>query len=156
MSAANVNVVVITGNLTQEPELRYLGSGTAVCEMRVAVNGRRKVGEEWVDKPNYFNVTVFGGHGEACAKHLSKGSPAAIEGRLDWSEWEAKDGSGKRQGVKIIANTVQFGPKRAEAAPGSSETAAENNGQAEIAASAELPAEPEPAPKTEEEEEIPF
>lgn len=110
MAASNINVVVITGNLTQDPELRHLGSGTAVCELRVAVNSRRKDGTtgEWVDKPNYFNVTVWGAQGENCANYLSKGRPVAIEGRLDWREWDAKDGSGKRQAVQIIANSVQF------------------------------------------------
>jgi single-strand DNA-binding protein len=108
LAASNVNVVVITGNLTQDPDLRHLGSGTAVCELRVAVNTRRKEGNEWVDKPNYFNVTVWGAQGENCAQYLSKGRPVAVEGRLDWREWEAKDGSGKRQAVQIVANTVQF------------------------------------------------
>ena len=108
MAASNVNVVVITGNLTQDPELRHLGSGTAVCELRVAVNSRRKDGNEWVDKPNFFNVVVWGAQGENCAQYLSKGRPVAIEGRLDWREWEAKDGGGKRQAVQIVANTVQF------------------------------------------------
>jgi single-strand DNA-binding protein len=109
VAASNINVVVITGNLTQDPELRHLGSGTAVCELRVAVNSRRKDGAtgEWVDKPNYFNVTVWGAQGENCANYLSKGRPVAVEGRLDWREWEAKDG-GKRQAVQIIANSVQF------------------------------------------------
>ena len=107
MAASNVNVVVITGNLTQDPDLRHLGSGTAVCELRVAVNTRRKEGNEWVDKPNYFNVTVWGAQGENCANYLSKGRPVAVEGRLDWREWEAKEG-GKRQSVEIIANSVQF------------------------------------------------
>jgi single-strand DNA-binding protein len=110
VAASNINVVVITGNLTQDPELRHLGSGTAVCELRVAVNSRRKDGAtgEWVDKPNYFNVTVWGAQGENCAAYLSKGRPVAVEGRLDWREWEAKDGSGKRQAVQIVANSVQF------------------------------------------------
>ncbi len=110
MAASNINVVVITGNLTQDPELRHLGSGTAVCELRVAVNSRRKDGStgEWVDKPNYFNVTVWGAQGENCANYLSKGRPVAIEGRLDWREWEAKEGGGKRQAVQIVANSVQF------------------------------------------------
>ena len=110
MAASNINVVVITGNLTQDPELRHTGGGTAVCELRVAVNSRRKDGAtgEWVDKPNYFNVTVWGAQGENCANYLSKGRPVAIEGRLDWREWEAKDGSGKRQAVQIVANSVQF------------------------------------------------
>jgi single-strand DNA-binding protein len=110
LAASNVNVVVITGNLTKDPELRHTGGGTAVCELRVAVNSRRKNGQtgEWEDKPNFFDVTVWGAQGENCANYLSKGRPVAVEGRLDWREWEAKEGGGKRQAVQIIANTVQF------------------------------------------------
>lgn len=109
MAASNVNVVVITGNLTTDPELRHTGGGMAVCELRVAVNSRRKDQTgNWVDKPNFFNVVVFGAQGENCNTYLAKGRPVAIEGRLDWREWEAKDGSGKRQAVQIVANTVQF------------------------------------------------
>jgi single-strand DNA-binding protein len=101
-------VVVVTGNLTRDPELRHTGGGTAVCDLRVAVNSRRKdQSGNWVDKPNYFDVTVWGAQGENCAQYLAKGRPVAIEGRLDWREWEAKDG-GKRQAVQIVANTVQF------------------------------------------------
>ena len=108
MAASNINVVVITGNLTKDPDLRHTGGGTPVCELRVAVNSRRKEGQEWVDKPNYFDVVVFGAQGENCANYLGKGRPVAVEGRLDWREWEAKDGSGKRQAVQIVANSVQF------------------------------------------------
>jgi len=110
LAASNVNVVVITGNLTRDPELRHTGGGTAVCELRVAVNSRRKDGNtgEWMDKPNFFDVVVWGAQGENCATYLQKGRPVAIEGRLDWREWEAKEGGGKRQAVQIIANTVQF------------------------------------------------
>jgi single-strand DNA-binding protein len=116
-----INVAVITGNLTRDPEVRHTGGGLAICELRVAVNGRRKDGQsgEWVDKANYFDVTVFGARGEACGKHLGKGGPVAVEGRLDWREWEAKDGSGKRQAVQIIANVVRFLGK----APESTESA---------------------------------
>jgi single-strand DNA-binding protein len=109
----NVNVVVITGNLTKDPELRYAEGGMAISEIRIAVNGRRKDGEEWVDKANFFNVVLFGGRAEAVVQHLSKGSGIAVEGRLDWQEWEAKDGSGKRQAVKIIAANVQFLSRKA-------------------------------------------
>jgi single-strand DNA-binding protein len=104
-----LNVVAITGNLTKDPELRSTPSGTSVCKLRVAVNSRRKDGAsgEWIDKPNYFDVTVFGAQGENCATYLAKGRPVAVEGRLDWREWEAQDG-GKRQSIEILANSVQF------------------------------------------------
>jgi len=108
MAATNINSVVVTGNLTRDPELRSLPSGTSVCELRVAVNSRRKgASGEWEDKPNYFDVTVWGAQGENCATYLSKGRPVAVQGRLDWREWEAKDGT-KRQAVQIIADSVQF------------------------------------------------
>jgi single-strand DNA-binding protein len=108
VAASNVNVVVVTGNLTRDPELRSTPGGTSVCKLRVAVNSRRKnTHGEWVDKPNYFDVTVWGGQGENCANYLSKGRPVAVEGRLDWREWEDKEGN-KRQAVEIIANSVQF------------------------------------------------
>ncbi|HET8592822.1 MAG TPA: single-stranded DNA-binding protein [Solirubrobacterales bacterium] len=108
MAATNINVVVVTGNLTRDPELRSTPGGTSVCSLRIAVNTRRK-GQDgtWEDKPNYFDVTVWGAQGENCANYLSKGRPVAIEGRLEWREWEAKEG-GKRQSVEIIANSVQF------------------------------------------------
>ena len=119
MAASNINVVAITGNLTKDPELRSTPGGTSVCKLRVAVNSRRKDGQsgEWVDKPNYFDVTVWGAQGENCANYLSKGRPVAVEGRLDWREWEAQDGS-KRQAVEIIANSVQFLGSRSDNAGG--------------------------------------
>ena len=109
MAASNLNLVAITGNLTRDPELRSTPSGTSVCKLRVAVNSRRKDGAsgEWVDKPNYFDVTVWGAQGENCANYLSKGRPVAVQGRLDWREWETQEGQ-KRQAVEIIADTVQF------------------------------------------------
>jgi len=104
----NINRVVLTGNLTRDPELRSLPSGTAVCSLRVACNTRRKGSDgEWVDKPNFFDVTVWGGQGESVARHLSKGRPVAVDGRLEWREWEAQDGA-KHQAVDIIADSVQF------------------------------------------------
>ena len=92
-----------------DPELRSLPSGTSVCKLRVACNTRRKDGPtgEWVDKPNYFDVTVWGAQGENCARYLTKGRPVAIDGRLEWREWESEDG-GKRQAIDIIADAVQF------------------------------------------------
>jgi single-strand DNA-binding protein len=109
MAATNINRVILTGNLTRDPELRNLPSGTAVCSLRVAVNTRRKDGQsgEWVDKPNYFDVTVWGAQGENCAQYLAKGRPVAVDGRLEWREWQDQQGN-KRQSVDIIADSVQF------------------------------------------------
>jgi single-strand DNA-binding protein len=107
VAATNINRVIITGNLTRDPELRSTPGGTSVCSLRVAVNSRRKEADQWVDKPNYFDVTVWGAQGENCAQYLAKGRPVAIDGRLNWREWEAQDGS-KRQAVDIIADSVQF------------------------------------------------
>jgi single-strand DNA-binding protein len=106
---ANINRVVLVGNLTKDPELRHTPGGTPVCTLRVAVNSRRRdESGNWVDKPNYFDVSVFGNQAESCTQYLAKGRPVGIDGRLDWREWDAPDGSGKRQAVQIIADTVQF------------------------------------------------
>jgi single-strand DNA-binding protein len=106
--AANINRVVLVGNLTRDPELRHTGGGTPVCSLRIAVNSRRRdESGQWVDKPNYFSISVFGNQAESCAQYLSKGRPVAIDGRLDWREWQAQDGA-KRESVEVIADRVQF------------------------------------------------
>jgi single-strand DNA-binding protein len=106
----NVNSVVITGNLTRDPDLRHTQAGTAVANLRVAVNTRQKTsGGEWADKPNYFNVTVWGNQGVVCSEHLEKGRGVAISGRLDWNE--KGEGEARREYVQIVADTVQFLPK---------------------------------------------
>ena len=106
--AANINRVVLVGNLTRDPEMKHLPSGTALCSLRIAVNTRRKdESGQWTDKPNYFDVSVWGNQGESCAQYLAKGRPVAIDGRLEWREWEAQDGS-KRQAVEVVAESVQF------------------------------------------------
>jgi single-strand DNA-binding protein len=107
MAATNINRVVLTGNLTRDPELRSLQSGMSVCSLRIASNSRRKENGEWVDKPNYFSVTVWGAQGENCARFLSKGRPVCIDGRLEWREWQGQDGT-KRESVEIVADAVQF------------------------------------------------
>ena len=108
MAATNINRVVLTGNLTRDPELRSTGSGLAVCSLRLACNTRRKgASGDWEDKPNYFDITVWGNQGERCAQYLTKGRPVAIDGRLEWREWETPEGN-KRQAVDVVADTVQF------------------------------------------------
>jgi single-strand DNA-binding protein len=111
---ANINRVILVGNLTRDPELRHTPSGTAVCSLRLAVNSRRKdESGQWVDKPNYFDITVWGAQGENCAQYLAKGRPVAIDGRLEWREWETQDGA-KRQAVDVVADNVQFLASRGE------------------------------------------
>jgi single-strand DNA-binding protein len=109
MAATNINRVVLTGNLTRDPELRSTPSGMSVCSLRIASNTRRKDNStgEWTDKPNYFSVTVWGAQGENCARFLSKGRPVAIDGRLEWREWTGQDGN-KREAIEIVADGVQF------------------------------------------------
>src|SRR4051794_32367985 len=107
MATTHINRVVLTGNLTKDPELRSTSSSTPVCSLRVASNSRRKTAEGWADKVNYFDVTVWGAQAETATKFLKKGRPVAIDGRLDWREW-TDDKNVKHQAVQIIAETVQF------------------------------------------------
>jgi single-strand DNA-binding protein len=109
MAGTNINRVVLTGNLTKDPELRSTSSGTSVCSLRLAVNTSKKdsASGQWVEKPNFFDITVWGAQGENCAKYLSKGRPVAVDGRLEWREFTDKDGN-NRQAVEIWADSVQF------------------------------------------------
>jgi single-strand DNA-binding protein len=116
--AANINRVVLVGNLTRDPELRHTPGGTPVCSLRIAVNSRRKdESGQWVDKPNYFSISVFGNQAESCTQYLSKGRPVAIDGRLEWREWQAQDGA-KRESVEVVADSVQFLGSRGDGAGG--------------------------------------
>ena len=109
---ANINSVTLSGNLTRDPEHREVG-GQNVCKLGIAVNGRKKSGDEWVDVPNFFNVSVWsksGGPADWCRDQLSKGSPIVVHGRLQWSEWEAEDGT-KRSAVDVVAHDVVLPPR---------------------------------------------
>jgi len=151
----DMNTVIVTGNLTRDVETRQSPGGTLIGNIRIGVNGRRKDGEEWVDKPNFFSVTTFGKSAENAKKYLKKGRRVLVQGRLDWSEYE-KDGE-KRQGVQIIASRIMYLPSKSSIEA----QAAESGGQTTMAA-----AEPSEAPaETEQpvgagvgggEEEIPF
>jgi single-strand DNA-binding protein len=137
MAATNINRVVLTGNLTRDPELRSTSSGTSVCSLRVACNTRRKdASGEWVDKPNYFDVTIWGRQGENAAQYLEKGRPVAIDGRLEWREWQDKEGN-KRQSIDIIADSVQFLGGRGEGEGGGG---GGGNGGQRFAPQADVPA----------------
>ena len=96
----NLNKYICTGRLTKDPELRALPNGTSVCELRVAVDGMGR-GQE----VGYINVSVFGNGGEAAAKHLAKGWLVAVDGRIEFGEWDTKDG--KRRDYTVVGN-VEF------------------------------------------------
>ena len=130
--AGSVNKVILIGNLGAKPELKYLPSGQAVCEMRLATN------ESYTDKQNqkqerteWHRVVVWGKTAENCAQYLDKGRSCYVEGRLQTREWEAKDG-GKRTVIEVVAERVQFmGRGRAAApatVPASTEPFAEDGG----------------------------
>ena len=111
---ASLNKVLIMGNLTRDPEVRYIPSGTAVAELGVAVNEsfRNREGQE-VENTVFVDVIVWARQAETCAEYLSKGSPVFIEGRLQLDQWENKDGE-KRNKLRVRADRVQFlgSPKR--------------------------------------------
>lgn len=107
----SINNVILTGNLTRDPELRSTASGTAVLQFSIAVNDRVKEGNEWKDRPNFFDCTMFGTRAESLSRLLSKGSKIAVQGKLHWSQWE-KDGQ-KRSKVEIWPDTVELlSPKK--------------------------------------------
>jgi single-strand DNA-binding protein len=105
--AENVNRWIGTCNLTRDPEFKEPSEGLQIANLRVAVNSRVKRDGVWGEKPNYFDVVCFGAMARNVSQYLTKGSACAIDGRLDWREWEDKDGN-KRQAVQIIADSVQF------------------------------------------------
>ena len=108
MSSFTVNRVVLIGNLTRDPELRSLPSGSSVCNFRVACNSTRRDAEgDFQEKANFFDVAAFGTMAESVNRYTRKGRRVAIDGRLDWREWEASDGQ-KRQTVSVLADTVMF------------------------------------------------
>jgi single-strand DNA-binding protein len=104
MSFPDINRVILVGRLTRDPVLRALPSGGNVCGFRIACNGVRKDGEHYQERPNYFDVSVFGAQTENVECHLRKGSRLAIDGRLEWREWQT--GEQKRQAVSIIADSI--------------------------------------------------
>lgn len=108
----NINVVVLSGNLTKDPESKAVGE-TSVAKLRLASNKSVKDREtgEWTDSPMYFDIDVWGRTGEICMQYLTRGSKVTVNGRLDWREWTSEAGE-KRQNVSIVADRVELPSKR--------------------------------------------
>ncbi len=104
----SINKVMISGNLTRDPDLRTTASGTSVLSLGVAVNDRRRNQQtgEWEDYPNFIDCTMFGARAESVSRFLSKGSKVAIEGKLRWSQWE-RDGQ-RRNKIEVIVDEIEF------------------------------------------------
>lgn len=127
---ANLNKVLLIGNLTRDPELRYIPSGTAVANFGLATNrvyttqdGERK------EEVCFVDIVTWAKTAENCANYLSKGSPIFIEGRLQYDSWETEDGQ-KRSRLRVVADRVQFlGGRRADeaGAPGMDEVEADDD-----------------------------
>lgn len=106
---ANFNKVLLMGNITRDPELRYIQSGTAVLDLGLAVNRRVKSKDgTWGDEAAFINVTVWGKQAENCAEYLSKGRPVFVEGHLKMDQWEDKKTGDKRSKLGVTAENVQF------------------------------------------------
>lgn len=125
MSYSNINRVVLVGRLTRDPEMRATPSGRSVASLRLACNGvRRDPDGVYSQKPSFFDVSVFGGVAESVERYTHKGSKVAIDGRLEWREWETEEQQ-RRQAVSIVADSVEFldgpGGEREEWAPAGQE-----------------------------------
>jgi single stranded DNA-binding protein len=103
----DIATATLTGNLTREVDLRPLPSCTEVARLRVASGTRRRNGEEWVEKTNYFTVEVYGPQATLCAERLGKGSRVVVEGELDWREWTDRD-QNRREAVVLRARQILF------------------------------------------------
>lgn len=111
-----MNRVIVSGNLTRDPELRQAGS-TPVLQLGIAVNDRKKdTNGEWIDVPNFFDVLVWGSRGEKLAGILKKGMKVVISGRLKWSSWQTTEGD-KRSKVEIVAEDIEFMSKADNSSP---------------------------------------
>ena len=104
---ASFNRVILVGNLTRDPELRYTPGGTAVTDIGLAVNDRRKNAQgEWVEETTFVDVTLWGRTAEIASEYLGKGAPALIEGRLKLDTWESE--GQKRSKLKVVGEKLQL------------------------------------------------
>ena len=114
---ASFNKVILMGNLTRDPELRYTPGGSPVCSFGLAVNRRYRQNNEWKDEVCFVDITVWGRQAENCNEYLSKGRGVMLEGRLQQRSWETEDGQ-RRSKLDVVANNVQFLPQAGARAEG--------------------------------------
>jgi len=146
---ASYNRVVLLGNVTRDPELKYIPSGTAVCEIGLAVNDRRKDGNgEWVDDTTFVDITLWARTAEVVGEYVRKGDPLFVEGRLKFDQWE-KDGQ-KRSKLRVVGERIQLlGGKRDNQPRGATASRPSRDEYSE-------PEPPREPPQTTDEGDIPF
>ena len=111
------NKVIMAGNLTKDPEIRYIPSGTPVTNFSIAVNHRYRQGDELKDDVTYIDIVVFGKQAENCSQYLNKGDGVLVEGRLQQRRWEGEDGQ-KKSKYEVVAQNIRFMPKGSRASGG--------------------------------------
>jgi single-strand DNA-binding protein len=112
------NKVILMGNLTRDPEVRYTPNGIAVASFAIAVNRKYKQGDETKDEVSYIDIVVFGKQAESCGQYINKGDSVLIDGRLQQRRWDDKDSGQKRSKVEVVAQSVNFMPKRSSSGQG--------------------------------------
>jgi single-strand DNA-binding protein len=113
LPVAGFNKVILIGNLTRNPELRYTPNGTPVASLGLAVSRRYRQGEDLKEEVCFVDVVVFGKQAEHCGQYLSKGNGVIVDGRLQQRRWETEDGQ-KRSKHEVVAQTITFMPKRVD------------------------------------------
>ena len=133
------NKVILLGNLTRDPEVRYTPNGIAVASFAIAVNRKYKQGDETKEEVSYIDIVVFGKQAESCGQYINKGDSVLIDGRLQQRRWDDKESGQKRNKIEVVAQSVNFMPKRSSGSKGGGDS------------------HPEPAPEAPVDEgEIPF
>jgi single-strand DNA-binding protein len=141
----DIATATLSGNLTRDVELRQLPSGADVARLRIATTTRRRNGEEWVDKTNYFTVEVFGAQARACAQYLSKGSRVLVDAEPDWREWTDQQDN-KREAVTFKARQVLFEGGRRDPTPDGNGPSEPTPAPAPVPVAVTQPPAPAPAP----------
>ena len=108
-----VNTVILMGNLTRDPELRYTPQGKSVCKFGIAVNRKYRQAEEMKEEVTFINIVVFGKQADACGQYLNKGNGVLVEGRIQENRWETEEGQ-KRSRHEVVAQSVHFMPRKGE------------------------------------------
>jgi single-strand DNA-binding protein len=108
------NKIILIGNLTKDPEVRYTPQGTSVCNFAIAVNRKYKQGDELKEEVTYIDIVTFGKQADTCGQYLNKGSAVLVDGRLQQRRWETEEGQ-KRSKYEVVAQSVRFLPRKSEA-----------------------------------------